>query len=58
MDTLIELLRLARTHQMTPEEREAQRRSFAYGNGRIDNEYITRELVDEVADRMPPPEDT
>jgi hypothetical protein len=28
---------------------EAQRRSFAYGNSKIDNDSITRELVDEIA---------
>lgn len=37
---------------MTPEEREAQRRSFVYGSGNISNPLITRELVDKVADEM------
>lgn len=36
---------------MTPAEREAQRRSFAYGNVAIDNPLVTRALVDEVAER-------
>jgi hypothetical protein len=31
----------------TAEEREAQRRSFAYGNTKIENDRITREMVDE-----------
>lgn len=34
---------------MTAEEREAQRRSFAFGNANVDNPDVTRELVDEVA---------
>jgi hypothetical protein len=37
---------------MSPEDREAQRRSFVYGNTHIENEHITRELVDEVAEEM------
>jgi hypothetical protein len=31
----------------TAEEREAQRRSFAYGNTKIENDRITREMIDE-----------
>lgn len=31
---------------------EEQRRSFVYGNCRIANKHVTRELVDEVADKM------
>ena len=33
-------------------EREAQRRSFAYGNCNIENQNVTREVVDRVADEM------
>lgn len=38
--------------EMTPEQREAQRRSFAYGNANLSNPNITREMIDKVADRM------
>ncbi len=31
---------------MSPEELQAQRRSFAYGNTKIENDLITREMVD------------
>lgn len=41
-----------RAELMTPAEREEQRRSFVYGNCKIENDFITRELVDEVADAM------
>lgn len=34
---------------MTPEEREAQRRDFAYGNTKLANPAITREMVDKAA---------
>jgi hypothetical protein len=52
MPTLDELIRWARGYEMTPAEREAQRRSFAYGNCAIENPLVTRQMVDEVADRM------
>lgn len=42
---------------MTPAEREAQRRSFAYGNTKLSNDAVTRALVDEAADRNPAPDD-
>ena len=37
---------------MTEAQREAQRRSFVYGNTKIENDRITRELVDEQADLL------
>jgi hypothetical protein len=49
---LKKLLDLVRDYEMTPEEREAQRRDFAYGNVRLSNPEVTREMVDRVADQM------
>lgn len=46
---LIELLNRVKNHKMTPEEQEAQRRSFAFGNANISNPDVTRELVDKAA---------
>ena len=46
------LLELARGVQLTPEELEAQRRAFAYGNARLEDESVTREAVDEAAERL------
>ena len=37
---------------MTPEDQEQQRRSFGYGNANIDNEAVTRAVVDEVAEEL------
>ncbi|MES2326890.1 MAG: hypothetical protein V4499_06115 [Pseudomonadota bacterium] len=48
---LQKLIDASRNRQMTPEEQEAQRRSFAYGNAHIENERVTREMVDEAADK-------
>lgn len=46
------LMKRARLVTMTPAQLEAQRRSFAFGNLRIENPLVTRELVDRVADEM------
>jgi thioester reductase-like protein len=48
-DRLKELLARTRNTQMTPEEREAQRKSFAYGNTKFENERITRETVERAS---------
>ena len=49
---LEDLIKMARTTTMTSEEKEAQRRSFAFGNTNIENERITRETIDEAADNL------
>jgi hypothetical protein len=40
------LIDIARMHTITPAEHEAQVRSFAYGNTRIENEAITKADID------------
>ena len=52
MPTLEELIEAARKITMTPEQAEEQRRSFAYGNTHLENPLITREMIDEAADRI------
>lgn len=47
-----ELIEKANVTEMTPEEKEAQRRSFAFGNANIDNPNVTREMIDEAADEI------
>ena len=42
----------ARRIEMTPPEKEAQRRSFAYGNANIENSAVTRERVDKAATEL------
>jgi hypothetical protein len=49
-DALKELIEAARHSPFYEAEREAQRRSFAYGNTHIENERITRQMVDEQAE--------
>jgi hypothetical protein len=49
-EKLTALIERARTVKMTSAEKEQQRRSFAYGNTKIENERITRKMVDELAE--------
>ena len=46
------LLERARKVQMTPSEKEEQRRSFAYGNSKIENDLITKETIDRQAEEF------
>jgi hypothetical protein len=49
---LKELIEAAKTAKPTPEQREQQRRSFAYGNAAFENELITREMIDREAKKL------
>jgi hypothetical protein len=49
LETLIEIARAVR---MSADESEQQRRSFAYGNTKIENQRITREIVDQQAEAL------
>lgn len=46
------LLEKSKGISMTPSELEEQRRSFAYGNTHIENDRITRSVVDEEAEKL------
>ncbi len=51
-DLLQKLIDASRERTMSDAEKEAQRRSFAYGNAHIENERVTREMVDEAAEKI------
>ena len=51
-ETLEDLVKAAKRVRMTADEKEEQRRSFAYGNTKIENELITRETVDQQAEAL------
>jgi len=51
-DDLKKLIEVAKGVKTTPEHREEQRRSFAYGNTAFENRMITREMVNEQADKL------
>lgn len=44
-----EIIEKAAKIKMSDDEKEAQRRSFAYGNAHIENERVTKEMIDRAA---------
>ncbi|MEA3012364.1 MAG: hypothetical protein QOD42_909 [Sphingomonadales bacterium] len=48
-----DLIERAKTLGMNPEQAESQRRSFAYGNAKAENDRVTREMVDRAAAKHP-----
>lgn len=51
-DALKRLIDATKSLDQTALEREQQRRSFAYGNTKFENDRITREMVDRQADLL------
>ena len=51
-EKLATLIEMAKGVKMTPQDQEEQRRSFAYGNTKIENDRITRALVAEQAEAL------
>ena len=51
-EELQKLIEIAKGIIATPEHREEQRRSFAYGNTAYENGRITREMIDEQAEKL------
>ena len=51
-EQLQKLIDASRGKPMSEAEKEAQRRSFAYGNAHIENDRVTRQMVDEAADKI------
>lgn len=49
---LKDLIEATKAIKATAEQREDQRRSFAYGNTAFENPLITREMVDRQADLL------
>lgn len=50
---LSRLVELAKGVHMNDEQRNEQRNSFVYGNTKIENVNVTREMVEEISHRMP-----
>lgn len=51
-DKLKALLDAARKVQMSSADKEEQRRSFAYGNTKIENDRITRKTINRQAEAL------
>jgi len=49
---LQELLDAAKKLVVSPEQKEQQRRSFAFGNTNIENPRVTRETVEKEAEAL------
>ncbi len=49
MTRLEQIIEKAKKYQMSAQEKEEQRRSFAYGNAKIENDDITREMINKAA---------
>lgn len=49
---LEELIKRAKSVKMTPKEKEQQRRSFAYGNAKTENDRITMATIDRAAELL------
>jgi hypothetical protein len=51
--SLSRLIELAKGVHMNAQQLDAQRNSFVYGNTKIENSNVTRELVEEISQRVP-----
>ena len=49
---LEELIKISKSVSMTEAQKEEQRRSFAYGNAGLENDLITREMIDQQAEKL------
>lgn len=49
---LQKLIDASRGRVMSDAEKEAQRRSFAYGNANIENVRVTRDMVAQAAEKL------
>lgn len=52
MHSIEKLMAAARAAKPTAADREEMRRSFAYGNTTIENDNITREMIDREAEKL------
>jgi hypothetical protein len=52
MISLSRLIEMAKAVRVSEDQREEQRRSFVYGNTAIENDRITREMVDRQAEAL------
>jgi hypothetical protein len=51
-EALKTLMEAAKKIEPTTEQRESQRRSFAFGNTAFENSLITREMIDHQAEEL------
>jgi hypothetical protein len=56
--SLSRLIELAKGIRMNEAQSNEQRNSFVYGNTKIENPKVTRELVEEISHGVPAPSET
>lgn len=54
MESISRLIEMAKQVRMTEAQRAEQRKSFVYGNTKIENDKITIDMVERIARRVPP----
>ena len=47
------MIERAKGASFSREDKERQRRSFAFGNAKTENDRVTREMVDKAAEKHP-----
>lgn len=52
--SLSQMVEMAKRVQMNDAQRMEQRNSFVYGNVKIENDKVTKEMVEKVAKRVQP----
>ena len=52
MDNIEELIDKYRNYVMSDEERKEQDINFAYGNAKLSNKYVTREMIENSYNKM------
>ena len=50
--SISKLVEIAKTVRMSDEQKNEQRNSFVYGNTKIENEAITKELVEKLSQEV------
>lgn len=48
-----EMIERVKGVSLSPDEKERQRRGFAYGNAKTENDKVTRAMVDKAAEKHP-----
>ncbi len=52
-ESISKLVEIAKTVRMSEKQKDEQRNSFVYGNTKIENDAITREMVEKIAQEVP-----
>jgi hypothetical protein len=51
-ERLLELIEETKNIEVSAEDLEQQRRSFAYGNANIENDHVTPEIVERAVEQL------